>query len=142
MRFAKILFEPSEKNLIKKLKKEHKVLLSLCVKIETNFQKQKFGKTVKLLKKLKINFEEHIKSENEFLYPYLKSKYKDIRIISFIEQKRKEIFKIKIIFEKFINEYKNANSIKKKTFKEDFDMINFILIRRIKFEETKLYSYY
>jgi molybdopterin converting factor small subunit len=124
--------------LINKLKKDHMTLLNIFSLLKSSIENQQTKKSLKTLNKFLKELELHLLLENSQLYTHIETKYKLCNLKN-IQDIKNEIEKNSFLFEElksFIEE-KNFNEAKKTLEKiEDF------LLKRIQYEEKKLYKLY
>jgi len=129
--------------LIDELKKEHNILFNIFTKINDNYEKENFEQVLKLLKEFQTEFLEHIEFEDEYFYPYVKTKYKYVpETLKIIEEKQSEMLNITDTVKKFAENYATVEKIKNESFKKNLQQIGEALTNRVKFEEETLYLYY
>jgi len=127
--------------LINKLNKEHQKLFSLVGKMDEVAEKKDIKKLKKLIEIFKKELELHVLYEDTNLYEHLYLRYHyypDVK--SEIKQKHDEIKDIAVAVQKFIETHQDLNSLTK--FKEDFEVIKQVLVKRVSFEEEILYDIY
>ncbi len=132
--FFKIKFAKYDNNLIRELQEEHKKLLNSFLEIEQSLIEGYKHKPLFLLKFFKQEFLEHIKKEDNKLYPYLKkhTKNKDEII-----KKEKEMEQILQTLEEELFSHDNTSKIL-----ENMKKLKEHLLKRIKEEETTLFKEY
>lgn len=133
-------------SLIYQLKNDHKRLLNIYSELYNIFlNSEKHEIVVEKLIQLKVMLEMHINFEDSILYSYLNSKYKNFDDkLSFIKGAKKEMENIIRVAIKFIDNCSNSELYNKNRnrFQKELKLIGEILMKRIEFEEERLYSLY
>ena len=133
-------------SLIYQLKNDHKKLLNIYNKLYSSFTSNSTHKEVEdILNQLKVMLIMHISFEDTLLYSYLNGKYRySTEKMSFIINAGKEMKGISKVALKFIDECSNPELYTKQRdkFKKELEMIGDILVKRIEFEEDRLYPLY
>jgi len=133
-------------SLIYQLKNDHKKLFSIYNEIYNLFASNSDHKEIEdKLNQLKVMLIIHINFEDSLLYSYLHGIYSDNSDkILFIDNASKEMQNISKVALDFISEcsnYELYNEHKDK-FKNELEIIGDILVKRIEFEEDRLYPLY
>jgi len=134
-----------ERDLIKKLTKDHVMALKALQKVIVAYELKKPKKTKKKLKKFKSIFTDHLVLENLKLYLYLKHSFKkgSLKYIQ-VTEFRKEMKKISKYVITFVDKYKTKIKAQKNTYKfrKEFLGVYLTLKKRFKREEKELFPLY
>jgi len=136
-------------SLIEQLENDHQKLFGIYHEISNLFQeehnKNNHAKIQEELKNLKSLLIIHLKFENALLYSYLNDKYeyKKDKLL-FIKDANNEMQDIATVALEFIVDCSNFEVYSKNQdrFKSELERIGKFLVKRIKFEETRLYPLY
>ncbi|QCI27465.1 hemerythrin domain-containing protein [Caminibacter pacificus] len=138
-------FFKKEDPLITALKKHHKELFKIYLKIAVLVNKNKFDKIPSKLNDFYYKYKQHIIYEDNYFYAKLNEMYKnDTDKKIFIRNKREDMDKITVDVEKFIKDYTTIEKIRDNlgAFKREFQRIGAVLKSRVDFEESELYVLY
>ncbi len=138
-------FFKREDPLIAALKKHHKELFKIYLKIAVLVNKNKLEKIPPKLNDFYYKYKQHIIYEDNYFYAKLNELYKDdVEKKIFIRNKRDEMGAITKTVENFIKEYSNIEKIRDNLgmFKAEFQKIGAVLKSRVDFEESELYLLY
>jgi len=131
--------------LVDDLKSDHENLLNIYTDIKLSAEMNNFTKTAEHLTDFRNQLEDHLLKENINLYIYLTHLLEDDKENStLISSFRKEMDGIASIALKFLAKYESIGSDKElqKSFQDDFSVIGDVLGKRIKREESMLYTLY
>jgi regulator of sigma D len=132
--------------LIHQLKNDHKKLFNIYNKLYSSFISNSNHKEIEdILNQLKVMLIMHINFEDSLLYSYLNDKYRySDEKMTFITNASKEMQNISEVALKFINECSNPELYiqYRDKFKKELEIIGDILVKRIEFEEDRLYPLY
>jgi len=129
-----------QNELVDKLHKEHEKLFDIVGKMDEAVEKKNIRKLKKLIKSFKQELELHVLYEDTNLYEHLYLRYHYyLEVKDSIQKKHNEIKDIAVAVEDFINNHKKLNIDE---FKEEFEMIKEVLVKRVNFEEKALYDIY
>jgi|GEM_PF-4695990 len=132
--------------LIGQLKSDHKKIFKLSKDIYSLFHKKdSFEEIREKLDILKSMLIMHLNFEDAILYPYLIDRYRlDGEKLSFIQKSSRGMENLSEISLKFIEECSNEELYRKHKdrFKKELKDIGELLLKRVKFEEEKLYPLY
>ncbi len=133
-------------SLIHQLKDDHKKLFTIYNELYNLFiNNEKHEIVVEKLIQLKVMLDMHIDFEDSLLYSYLNNKYRNINNkLSFINDAQKEMENIIKVALKFIDDCSNSELYNKHRdkFKKELELIGDILVKRVEFEEDRLYPLY
>ncbi len=133
-------------SLICQLKKDHKKLFNIYNELYNLFISNSDHKDIEnVLNQLKTMLLIHINFEDSLLYSYLHGRYRhSSNKISFIDNASEEMQNISKVALKFISECSNPElySKNKDKFQKELEIIGDILVKRIEFEEDRLYPLY
>ncbi len=133
-------------SLIYQLKNDHKKLFNIYSELYNLFiNDDKHDIVVEKLIQLKVMLDMHISFEDTLLYSYLNSKYRNINDkLSFINNAQKEMENIIKVALKFIDDCSNSELYNehRDRFKKELKLIGDILVKRVEFEEDRLYPLY
>jgi regulator of sigma D len=132
-------------SLICQLKSDHKRLFNIYNELYNSFTSNSDHKIIEdKLNQLKIMLIIHINFEDALLYSYLKGRYKDSSKISFIDNSNQEMGSISEVALNFIKECSNPELYHKhkERFQQELEIIGDILVKRVEFEEDRLYPLY
>ena len=129
-----------QNELVDKLHKEHEKLFDIVGKMDEAVEKKNIRKLKKLIKSFTQELELHVLYEDTNLYEHLYLRYHYyLEVKDSIQKKHNEIKDIAVAVEDFINNHKKLNIDE---FKEEFEMIKEVLVKRVNFEEKALYDIY
>ena len=138
-----IAYDP---DLVPKLKDDHRTLFSLYTKLNEAAERNEYARIPELLSELKLAFQTHVMVENVKFYVYLQQNLaNDSEISSFLSDIRKEMDGIARVLVKFVATYSNVtdfNEEKASAFKTELATIGQVLTKRVKLEESELYTLY
>jgi len=143
IQFFKKLFGTKKQNnaLIDTLKGDHKNLVNIYTKIHKAVEKNNFAQAQSELKNFVHEYNKHILLEDTQLYIALEEKYKDkkqiLKTIRSIGKDMNDITRTITFFEK---KYKIINNSNKEEFLAELDNIGEVLVKRVEFEEERLYT--
>ena len=133
-------------SLIYQLKNDHKKLFNIYSELYNLFiNNDKHEIVVEKLIQLKVMLDMHIGFEDSLLYSYLNTKYRNLNNkLSFINSAKKEMENIIKVALKFIDDCSNPELYNehKDRFKKELELIGDILVKRVEFEEDRLYPLY
>ncbi len=133
-------------SLIYQLKNDHKKLFNIYNELYNSFTSNRNHKEIEdILTQLKIMLVMHINFEDSLLYSYLHGRYRHSNDkIEFIDNASKEMQGISKVALKFIQDCSDPElySKHKDKFKKELELIGDILVKRIEFEEDRLYPLY
>ncbi len=133
-------------SLIYQLKNDHKKLFNIYSELYNLFiNDDNHDIVVEKLIQLKVMLDMHISFEDTLLYSYLNSKYRNINDkLSFINNAQKEMENIIKVALKFIDDCSNSELYNehRDRFKKELKLIGDILVKRVEFEEDRLYPLY
>jgi regulator of sigma D len=133
-------------SLINQLKNDHKKLFDIYNKLYDMFISNSNHKEINnKLHQLEVMLNIHINFEDTLLYAYLNNRYEnDSDKLNFITNTDKEMKSISLVALNFINKCSNPKLYNKHKdkFKEELKIIGDILVKRVEFEENKLYPLY
>ena len=138
-------FFKKEDPLIAALKKHHKELFRIYLKIAVLVNKNKLDKIPPKLNVFYYKYKQHIIYEDNYFYAKLNEIYKnDMEKKVFIRNKREEMDVITKAVESFIRAYPDVNHIRDNlgAFRQEFQKIGAALKNRVDFEENELYVLY
>jgi len=132
--------------LIILLKRDHKRLFEIYGNIKNIFENgESYDKVINKLDELKAVLSMHIEFENSQLYSYLESIYKEDKIkLAFLYKADREMGDIVNIALKFIDKFSKLEILIKdrEQFKKGLEEIGEVLVKRVEFEENRLYPLY
>ena len=132
--------------LIPQLKNDHKQLFNIYKELDDLFvNSDNYEILVEKLIQLKVMLDMHVDFEDTLLYSYLNTKYKHVDSkLFFINNSNREMSNILKVALKFIEECSNPElyTKHKDKFKKELELIGDILIKRVEFEEDRLYPLY
>ena len=126
---------------VETLKQEHRIILDAL----ENIQNQDISLSEKLviLMEVKSALIEHLKKEDEMLYPFLNNEAeKDAELVSDLNKYAKEMNKISDFVFNFYEKYTKLEDISNYFFKSDLNLLITTLKDRILKEEIYLYEEY
>ncbi len=133
-------------SLIELLKSDHKKLLLTYQEAKELFESNgDFDNISNKLDDLKSLLSMHLNFENSLLYSYLEEYYQDhSENLEFIKSSDKKMQDIAEVAIKFIKECSDFEvfSQRKEEFGKELNKIGDTLVKRIEFEESKLYTLY
>ncbi|HED34133.1 MAG TPA: hemerythrin domain-containing protein [Gammaproteobacteria bacterium] len=132
-------------NLISNLEDDHVSLLNLYGNIKAASESGNYKKTAEFLSIFRDELEDHLLKENINLYIYLTHQLKgDALNTGLISKFRKEMNGIATLTLRFLEKYESidSNIDLQKEFAEEFAFIGNALGKRIKREESMLYTLY
>ncbi len=133
-------------SLIYQLKNDHKKLFNIYSELYNLFiNNEKHEIIVEKLTQLKVLLHMHIGFEDTLLYSYLNGRYRNMSSkLSFINGAKQEMENIIEVALKFIDDCSNLELYNrhKDRFKKELELIGDILIKRVEFEEDRLYPLY
>ena len=130
-----------QNELIDKLNIEHQKLFEIVGKMDEAIAEKNAKKIKKLIGVFSRELELHVLYEDTNLYEHLYLRYHyypDVR--TEIEKKHNEIKNIAVAVGDFITKHKKLDNID--SFKDDFEAVKQVLVKRVSFEEEILYGIY
>ncbi|EDM23339.1 hemerythrin domain-containing protein [Caminibacter mediatlanticus] len=144
-KFNKIVKNINKPYLVKKLEKDHEVILNFLEKIKGNIKNKNYSKAFHILNEMFYSYKKHILYENNYLYPKLFKKYYGYEnIIEAIKEIKDEEENISKAIDRLMIIYEAPWVIEKnhKEFLSDIENFSLILKERVDFEESRLFVLY